>query len=531
MHRRSFLRTGLAGALMWAPAVRCLAAAQAATALDRKQALDAMKRATAFMVEKVSTNGGYVWTYLPDLSRRWGEMEARDTMIWTQSPGSTSMGHLFLDAYHATGDDYYYQAAERVAGALIWGQLPSGGWNYIIDFAGERSLREWYDTVGRNGWRLEEFQHYYGNGTYDDSVTQEAGKFLLRLYLEKRDPKFKPALDKTIQFVLDSQYPIGGWPQRFPLKYDVSDRGNRDYTSYLTFNDDVAVENVDFLLMCYQALGDGRLLDPVIRGMNAFLVTQQGPPQAGWGLQHTLDLKPAGARTYEPKALVTHTTGRNIEQLVKFYRLTGETKFIARVPEALDWLDSVKLPPDLATAARTHPTYVEIGTNAPLYVHRRGSNVVNGEYYVDHDPHKTLAHYSAFRRVDTAGLRRLYAQVRAMPLTEATAGSPLLPGSGVVALPRLFAPAPRALAAGESIATRAAAAIAALNATGYWPTKLGTTSHPYRAGAGAPTQGDFSETQVGDQFDTSPFNDDTLVGISTTGYIENMSQLIRYLDE
>ena len=56
--------------------------------------------------------------------------------------------------------------------------------------------------------------------------------------------------------------------------------------------------------MCYQALGDERLLDPIIRGMNAFIVTQQGPPQPGWGLQHTLDLQPSGARTYEPKALV-----------------------------------------------------------------------------------------------------------------------------------------------------------------------------------------------------------------------------------
>ena len=39
--------------------------------------LETMKRATTFMVEKVSTSGGYVWSYLPDLSRRWGEMEAR----------------------------------------------------------------------------------------------------------------------------------------------------------------------------------------------------------------------------------------------------------------------------------------------------------------------------------------------------------------------------------------------------------------------------------------------------------------------
>ena len=109
---------------------------------DRAQVLAAMKRATTFMVEKVANKGGYVWSYLPDMTRRWGEMEATPTMIWIQPPGTPSMGHLFLDAYHATGDDYYYRAAEQVASALMFAQHPSGGWNYIADFAGEASLRE-----------------------------------------------------------------------------------------------------------------------------------------------------------------------------------------------------------------------------------------------------------------------------------------------------------------------------------------------------------------------------------------------------
>ena len=138
-----------------------------------------MKRATQFMVDKVAYRGGYLWNYLPDMSRRWGEMEARETMIWLQPPGTSSMGHVFLDAYHATGDEYYYRAAEQVASALIWGQHPSGGWNYLIDFAGDRSLRDWYATVGKNAWRLEEFQHYYGNATFDDQVTTDAATFLL----------------------------------------------------------------------------------------------------------------------------------------------------------------------------------------------------------------------------------------------------------------------------------------------------------------------------------------------------------------
>ena len=201
----------------------------------------------------------------------------------------------------------------------------------------------------------------------------------------------------------------------FRCRAEFSHHGKPDYTSYLTFNDDVAAENIDFLIKCYQALGDRRLLDPITRGMNAFLVTQQGQPQPGWALQYTPDLKPVGARTYEPDALVTHTSSRNIELLIEFYRLTGDTKFLARVPEAIDWLDRLTLPAGVAPRGRTHPTFIEIGTNKPLYVHREGSNVVNGRYFVNDDSANTLAHYSAFRAVDVADLRKRYADAKVRP--------------------------------------------------------------------------------------------------------------------
>ena len=272
----SRVRRSIAGALLLIAGVALHPQAQAAP--DRTAILATMKRATTFMVEKIAYKGGYVWAYLPDMSRRWGEMEARPTMIWIQPPGTPTMGHLYLDAYYATKDDYYYRAASQVADALIAGQHPSGGWNYIVDFAGEQSLKEWYDTVGRNAWRLEEFQHYYGNATFDDAGTAESSKLLLRLYMEKREPRFRAALDKAIAFVVDSQQPIGTWPQRFPKAPAASLHGLPDYTGYPTFNDDVAAENMEFLVMCYQALGEARLIDPIIRGMNAFITTQVGPP-------------------------------------------------------------------------------------------------------------------------------------------------------------------------------------------------------------------------------------------------------------
>ena len=221
---------------------------------------------------------------------------------------------------------------------------------------------------------------------------------------------------------------------------------------------------------------------------------------------------------------MTHTTAANIELLIRFYRLTGETKFLARIPEAIEWLDGLKLPPGVAPNGRTHPTFVELGTNQPLYVHREGSNVVNGRYFVDHDPKNTVAHYSSFRRIDIAGLRKTYAEAKALSPAAAIAGSPLAPGGRLVSLPRFFA------ASAQDASMSVASVIGALNEQGYWPAPLGTNSHPYRGpGSAQPVRGDFSQTHVGDESDTSPYPDDKITGISTAAYIRNMSVLIRSL--
>ena len=112
------------------------------SAPSRQLVLDTMKRATTFMQDSVSHGGGYVWAYLPDRSRRWGELEATPTMIWIQPPGTATVGHLLLDAYRATGDEFYYQGAARVATALIAAQHPAGGWNYVHDTAGTDAMKK-----------------------------------------------------------------------------------------------------------------------------------------------------------------------------------------------------------------------------------------------------------------------------------------------------------------------------------------------------------------------------------------------------
>jgi PelA/Pel-15E family pectate lyase len=510
----------------------------------RGDARDAMKRAARFMREEAAYRGGYVWSYLPDFSRRWGEMEAYPTMIWIQPPGTATVGHLYLDCFNATRDEFYYQAAMEVAEGLIAAQHPAGGWNYLYDFAGEESARRWYDTIGKNGWRLEEFHHFYGNATFDDAGTSEASQFLLRLYLVRRSSRLRAPLERAISFVLDSQYENGGWPQRFPFVNDAPHlHGRPDYTRYITFNDAVADENIKFLLMVYHTLGDERALAAIQRAMEIFIVTQQPAPQAGWGLQHHHEtLLPIGARSYEPDALATHTSAGNIAQMMDFYEWTGDERFIARIPEALDWLQSVRLPADqIQVRGREYPTFIELGTNRARINHRRGSNAASGEYYWNYDSAKPITHYSQWRAINLDALRTRYERLRAASPDLLRAASPLRPQAGFT-LPRFFTTENIEVSDMTSNAggrgfepptpERTQELIGGLNAEGYWPTPLAATSQPY---AGEPpaaaSPGDFSQTLVGDRFDTSPYvTDGPVTGISTGTFIQNMSALLLIAD-
>ncbi len=166
----------------------------------------------------------------------------------------------------------------------------------------------------------------------------------MRMYMEKLDPRYKSSLDKAVDFILESQFAIGGWPQRYPLMYDYPGKnGEPDYTSCITLNDDVIDDNIEFLLRCYHVLGDARAYDALVRAMNCVKNLQQGYPTAGWADQYTLDMKPTSAREFEPAAITTSGTVSCIRNLIQYYEMTGDSKFLSGIPDALDFLQSVAL--------------------------------------------------------------------------------------------------------------------------------------------------------------------------------------------
>ena len=335
---------------------------------SRAEALAAMKRATQFMLEKVSHRGGYVWSVSEDFKRYDGEVPARPTQVWIQG-GTPEVGHCLLDAYEATREPLFLDAARRAADALVYGQRPEGGWHYFIDFD-PKGTGEWYRTeASRFKWGYEEYRHHYGNATFDDSNSAEAARYLMRFYASTLESAYHAPLVKALDFFVRAQYPNGAWPQRYPLSREFSHDGLPDYTSFYTLNDGAAAANVMTLVAGYELLGDERYLEAAKRGVD-FMIAVQGPEgQAAWAEQYDpKTMEPAAARTHEPAGFVVRESAETIRLLETFYLMTGSARYLRPVPGAIAWFERVNR--ETVEQKRPPARYYQLGSNLPVYVTR-----------------------------------------------------------------------------------------------------------------------------------------------------------------
>jgi len=318
------------------------------------------------MVNEVSCKGGYLWYYAEDFSERQGEAPARESQIMVQR-GTPEMGHLFMDIFDATGDRAYLEYAKSAANALIYGQHKLGGWHYFIDFD-PRGVEKYYEEVSSQFiCGMEEYRHYYGNCTYDDNATQGATAYLLRVYMKTLLPEYLAPLKEALGFMLISQYPNGGWPQRYPLRYEFVHDGFLDYSSMYTLNDDAMSNTINVLLDAYEQLGDERYLEAARRGGDFFMISQGPEGQAGWAEQYDMNLQPCWARTHEPPGFMPRQTLNTIHTLEQLYLFTGDRRYLRPIPAALDWLEKSglrMLDGGSIEAARLY----EPGTNLPIKV-------------------------------------------------------------------------------------------------------------------------------------------------------------------
>lgn len=66
--------------------------------------------------------------------------------------------------------------------------------------------------------------------TFDNGATTDELRYLAHIYDATQDARYRKAFEKGVDYILQSQYANGGWPQYFPP--------GRGYERHVTFNDD-----------------------------------------------------------------------------------------------------------------------------------------------------------------------------------------------------------------------------------------------------------------------------------------------------
>jgi hypothetical protein len=183
----------------------------------------------------------------------------------------------------------------------------------------------------------------------------------------------------------------------------------------------------------------------------------------------------------------------------------------------------------------THPLFVNTTNDKPIFVHRKGSNVIYGYYYADTSATKLLSHMNAKRNLNIQYLKDEYARVSALSTEEVTKNSPLKVGAFEgPGTPQSFYYLSRAVRSeneGPVSEAMVKTIITALDSENRWLVKHVNTSNPYIGDGKNKEQTDeYASTNVGDKTDTSPYRDMTdQEYISTPAYIRNMQLLINYL--
>ena len=351
----------------------------------REQAEAGLKKATTYYREKVASHGGYVYYTSADLKKRWGEGAADADTIFVQPPGTPTVGMAYLKAHAATGDRFYLDAAKETAGALVYGQLQSGGWTQTIHFGPAKRLGKYRNGKGGS----------WNSSSLDDGQTQAALTMLVRAdaAFGFKDKDVHEAAEYGLKALLAAQYANGGFPQvwtkpvekrevkkaTFPTGDWKTEGKVKTYWEHYTLNDNLASTVCDVLIEAHRTYKDDKFKAALTKLGDFLILAQMPEPQPAWCQQYDADMVPAWARKFEPPAITSWESQGVMETLIAIAAYTGEKKYLDPIPAALKYLRGQVLPD--GRLAR----FYEFGTGKPLYM--------DAAYKLTYDDSAAPTHY------------------------------------------------------------------------------------------------------------------------------------------
>jgi len=269
----------------------------------------------------------------------------------------------WVDAQKKPDEWFPSVEALRIADNLLLYQRNSGGWPKNIDM-GKPLIDSDRDSLLR--------QKNDNDSTIDNSSTYTQLSYLARVYTAQHQERHREAFLKGFDYLLQAQYPNGGWPQFYP--------NLTGYYKHITFNDGAMIGVMQLLRDVAAAQTPYSFVDEarrasaakaVEKGIDCILKTQVivNGKRTVWCAQHDeVTLAPAPARSYE---VVSLSGGESVDVIRFLMSIKNPSPAITEAIEsAVAWFrqSELKTPQGQPVWAR----FYEIGTNRPIFVGRDG---------------------------------------------------------------------------------------------------------------------------------------------------------------
>lgn len=216
-----------------------------------------------------------------------------------------------------------------IANNLLAYQNEDGGWPKNID---------WLTLIDHDSV-INSLSEHYRQSTFDNRNIFPQIEYLSAVYKQSKNKKYKTAAKKGFLYILNTEYPKGGW-----RGWDAD---------VITFNDDVMTGIMDLLLDVketnnnYDWLSTGlrnKLLASYQRGLHVILECQIqiNGKKTAWCQQHDFNTyAPVQGRAYEHPAV---TARESCDIILFLMRIKNPNATIYKaITSAVTWLNHVKI--------------------------------------------------------------------------------------------------------------------------------------------------------------------------------------------